>query len=184
MAEPNMYQFGKDLEALIQRGACASWTPKNLGSRLVMFSCRWMVENTTKRIFVAYSDPEAGEIGTIYQACNFDYLGNKFGSNKNYVLPNGKHVGPRTFTRTGSMKKWAKQLGIKWEEHWSKPNGFQDINAIPKDIYAKLKAVATETRNKCKVVTKKPKGKYVLLLKRNNRERLEKLWVARPYPKR
>src|SRR5271166_5503443 len=88
IAEPNGYQFGQKLEALIQRGACAGWTPINLGSKLIMFSCSWMVKNTDKRIFTAYSDPEAGEIGTIYQACNFDYLGQKFGTNEMFLLPN------------------------------------------------------------------------------------------------
>lgn len=184
IAEPNSYQFGIELEALIQRGACSSWAPKNLNSRLVMFACKWMVDNTKKRIFVAYSDPEAGEIGTIYQACNFDYLGQNFGSGQMYRLSNGKEKGDRHFTRTSSMKKWAKELNIKWMPEWSKSNGFQDPKVIPKDIRVKLKLKAKEERNKCEIIKKPKKGKYVLLLKKHKKEKLEKTWIPQPYPKR
>jgi hypothetical protein len=184
VAEPNSYQFDMKLEALIQRGACASWTPVNLGSKLVMFSCKWMVNNTDKRIFTAYSDPEAGEIGTIYQACNFDYLGKGFGSSFQYRLSNGKLVGDRYFTRTSSMKKWAKELDIKWLPEWSKNNGFQDIKVIPEDIRKQLNTYAKNLMNSCEKIKKASKGKYVLLLKRNKREKIEKTWKGLTYPKR
>ena len=76
MAVPNTFShlLGKEnsnLEKLISRGACISWSPKNLGSWLIMKSVKWMVQNTEFRYFTAYSDPEAKELGTIYQACNF-----------------------------------------------------------------------------------------------------------------
>ena len=71
-----------DLERLISRGACISWSPKNLGSAFLMWCLRWMVKNTDYRIFTAYSDPTARELGTIYQACNFYYLGQKVWYNK------------------------------------------------------------------------------------------------------
>lgn len=61
----------RKIERLISRGACISWSPKNLGSSLIMFAIKWMVKNTRFRLFVAYSDIEAKELGTIYQACNF-----------------------------------------------------------------------------------------------------------------
>lgn len=182
VAEPNAYQFDKNREALIQRGACASWTPKNLGSRLVMFACNWMVRNTSKRIFTAYSDPEANEVGTIYQACNFDYLGQTFGSKKMLML-NGKKVGARIFTRTSSMKKWAKELGIKWMPDWTKPNGFQNIKAIPDEIRSKLMSHAKAKMSECKQVTSKPKGKYVLLIN-YGKDKVQKTWQSKPYPKR
>jgi hypothetical protein len=183
VAEPNGYQFDKKLEALIQRGACASWTPKNLGSRLVMFACRWMKDNTSKRIFVAYSDPEAGEIGTIYQACNFDYLGQTFGADCYYELSDGNFVTQRYFTRTSSMKKWAKALNIEWQKEWSKENGFQNRNNIPEHIKRQLDEYARKQYEHLPKVKKTPKGKYVLLLT-NKREKIEKTWKPLPYPKR
>lgn len=184
MAEPNTYQFEKEYEAIIQRGACSSWAPKNLNSMLVMFSCRWMIKNTTKRIFVAYSDPMAGEIGTIYQACNFDYLGNTFGTRENYKLQTGKKVTGKYFTRTASMKKWAKSLGIIWQKTWLKSNGFQNRNAIPLDIRKKLDDYAKMEKKKAIKSKAEPKGKYVLLLKAHKREAIEKKWTGKPYPKR
>ena len=79
MSTPNSFSMilgdgTHKIEKLISRGACASWTPKNLASALLMWSIRWMVKNTEFRIFEAYADPEAKELGTIYQACNFYYL--------------------------------------------------------------------------------------------------------------
>ena len=80
MDMPNAFSklLGEDtrkIERLISRGACISWSPKNLASALVMFAIRWMVKNTRFRLFIAYSDTEAKELGTIYQACNFYYIG-------------------------------------------------------------------------------------------------------------
>ena len=76
MATPNAFSnlLGveyKNNEKLIARGACISWSPTNTASWLLMQSIKWMVKNTDFRIFTAYSDPEARELGTIYQACNF-----------------------------------------------------------------------------------------------------------------
>lgn len=183
IAEPNSYQFDQKLEALIQRGACASWTPKNLGSRLVMFACKWMAANTDKRIFTAYSDPHAGEIGTIYQACNFDYLGEGFGSDLMYKLKDGREVGTRHFTRTSSMKKWAKELGIIWQKEWSTATGFQIRKNIPEDIKKQLDEYARGQYKDLKRIRKATKGKYVLLLTKG-KEKLEKTWESKKYPKR
>lgn len=178
ISEPNSYQFGEQ-EALIQRGAVSSWAPKNLNSKLVMFACRWMVRNTNKRYFVAYSDPDAGEIGTIYQACNFDYLGQNYGSSVYYKLPSGKLVTSRHFTRTSAMKRWAKELGIVWQKEWTKSNGYQNTSLIPQEI----KDYANKKLSECPKVKQTPKGKYVLMLN-YGKEKVKKLWEPQPYPKR
>lgn len=188
IGNPNSYSFDTKLEALIQRGACASWTPKNLGSKLIMFACRWMVNNTDKRIFTAYSDPEAGEIGTIYQACNFDYLGQKWGASKMYFFE-GKWKSMRTFTNTWGVHRWAKELNIEWLPEWTIPHsGRQNLKTIPREItkllreYGKAKAMACPTRKQPK------KGKYVLILGISKKETklLQKLktWKKLDYPKR
>jgi len=188
MSEPTMPTRYKQFEALIQRGAAASWAPKNLNSRLVMFACRWMVDNTHKRLFTCYSDPSAGEIGTIYQACNFLYLGQQWGVTSGVQLPSGKIVSKRDFTKTSAMKRWAKQLGIKWQKEWCKPNGYQDISAIPNDIRLKLTARANEEIARYTVVTQPAKGKYALILGKDKREekQLKKTiqFETFPYPKR
>lgn len=58
------------------RGACAQWAPKWAASYLVSHGIKLLFGNTNPPIYiVAYSDWSAGEIGTIYQACNWFYLG-------------------------------------------------------------------------------------------------------------
>ncbi|NJL69360.1 MAG: hypothetical protein HC894_27135 [Microcoleus sp. SM1_3_4] len=112
-------------EALIQRGATISWAPKNLGSRLVRYSCKWMVNNSEKRAFVAYADPEANEIGTIYQACGFEYLGKTFGSSTLYRHPqikNGCSFSSQSLKRTSAFKRWCKHNGIIAQRGWFKEN--------------------------------------------------------------
>lgn len=196
MNEPTAYSklLGKDTrkyEALIQRGACASWTPKNLGSRLVMFGCKWLTQNTDKRIFVAYSDPAANEIGTIYQACNFDYLGNDFGVKEMLVHPefqNGKAFSAQSLRRTSTLKRWAKQNGINFDPSWLKSNGFKDLTKIPEQIKKDWYAWGNKIKKEAQKIKMDSKGKYALLLGKNKRElsMLEKLknYEPKPYPKR
>jgi hypothetical protein len=194
VTEPNAYtdkKEGKLLEAQITRGATASWTPKNLGSKLLMFACNWMVSNTTKRLFFGYSDHEAGEIGTIYQACNFNYLGAYFGSPNKYKLENGKLVNSRYFTKTSTFKKYAKELGIEWQSEWTKTNKYMNIKIIPNDILKLLKNKAKENVHSCEQIIQKPKGKYVLILGKNKRDKnlisikyLKIFGKFEPYPKR
>lgn len=194
ISEPYKYtsKDGISLEALINRGACSSWAPKNLNSKLIMFACRWMSKNTTKRIIFGYSDHEAGEIGTIYQACNFDYLGNHFGAKTLYVLENGKKISAQYFSRTASVKKWAKILNIKWLETWNKANGFQDREKIPDNVKKAIAEHIKNLKNNLEQVQVKPKGKYVIILGFNKTEKklLTKLYREKywgdplPYPKR
>lgn len=183
MNYPNTAQFG-ELEMQIQRGACSSWAPKNLNSKLVMFACRWMVKNTKYRIFTAYSDFEAGEIGTIYQACNFDYLGDDYGSRFKYIDDNGKEISERYFNRTSTWKKYAKELNIEWLPEWSTDTGYKNLDIIPEDIKQTIRNKMKEDKRSYKKIKCLPKGKYVLLLKANNKEQIQKTWEALPYPKR
>jgi len=60
--------------ATLCRGASLPWAHKHTGSFLVSAACRAMVKKGY-HIIVCYSDPAAGEIGSIYQAANFLYSG-------------------------------------------------------------------------------------------------------------
>lgn len=188
MSEPTMATKYKQYEALIQRGAASSWAPKNLNSMLVMFSCNWMAQNTTKRLFTCYSDPAAGEIGTIYQACNFMYLGQGWGVQYGVRLPSGKIVSKREFSKTSAMKRWAKEMNIAWQPTWCKANGYQNISAYPPEVKSKLMARATAEANKYPAATQEAKGKYALILGKDRREektlKKEILFKSFPYPKR
>jgi len=180
----------KGYEALIQRGACASWTPKGLGSKLIMFSCNWMVKNTEKRFFVAYSDSEAGEIGTIYQACNFEYLGKTFGETKRYIHPifkKGKEFSSQSLKRTSVFKKWLKSNNLMNKEYF-KENGFKDISKVPQNLMKSFYLWGNKIIKESKIVKHESKGKYILVLGKDRREQkfLNSLknYKSLPYPKR
>jgi hypothetical protein len=73
------------------RGACAHWAHPHSASYLISRACKLMANSRriTKSgkefppayIFVAYADGDApGEIGTVYQACNWLYCGKTSGT--------------------------------------------------------------------------------------------------------
>jgi hypothetical protein len=62
----------------LHRGACVHWAHEHAASFLISRACRYAYRDYGWQVFYAYSDPRAGEIGTIYQACNWLYLGYKF----------------------------------------------------------------------------------------------------------
>lgn len=194
--EPNSYSKmlgveSRKYEALIQRGACASWTPKNLGSRTIMWACKWMVQNTDKRMFVAYADPAAHEIGTIYQACNFDYLGTGFGVKQMLVHPymkKGEPFSTQSLRRTSTLKRWARENGIAIDPSWIKSNGFKDLSKIPESIKRAWYDWGLKIVREADKIKVNPKGKYVLVLGKDRRDqaRLDaiKEYKSKPYPKR
>lgn len=169
----------KDLERLISRGACISWSPKNLASHFIMWCIKYMVENTQYRIFSAYSDPTAKELGTIYQACNFYYLGNNFGAGKKYISPySNKLVSDRCFRARSYYKRYAKDLGIVWQDNYSKGDKILWSN-IPDDIEIKLKEYGKKIQDSCEYVELPRKKKYVYVLGKSKIEtrRLRKLFL-------
>lgn len=66
---------------LISRGACIHWTPKNTASKLIMAAIKLLPEKY--KVITCTVDRLAGEIGTIYQSCNFYYVGSMRESNPN-----------------------------------------------------------------------------------------------------
>lgn len=197
MDMPNAFSklLGEDtrkLERLISRGACISWSPKNLASALVMYSIRWMVANTPYRIFTAYSDSEAKEIGTIYQACNFIYLGKESGTKKQYKVPNtDRWISDRSFRARSYYRKYAKLLSIPWDKSWQEKDKIIWGN-MPSDIEKKLREYALKYQASCEIREIKPKHKYAYILGKNKGETkaLIKLFksnnpdkVDLPYPK-
>jgi len=180
----------KDLERLISRGACISWSPKNLASSFLMWCINWMVKNTKYRLFVAYSDPTAKELGTIYQACNFYYMGQTAGTKTRYVNPyTGKVVSDRFFRQKTAYKKFAQELGIEWQKNWNHKTGMNWEN-IPDEIESKLREYSKYKQNTSEKITMPSKHKYAYVLGENKketkalREIFEKLNRRYPYPKK
>ena len=78
----------------LARGACVPHAPKNAASFLVRHACRLLHQEHGYSVFFAYSDPEAGERGTIYRAVGWKCLGAGLGRTTRYhtsvVAPDGK----------------------------------------------------------------------------------------------
>ena len=184
MATPNAFsnilgEENKNKEKLISRGACISWSPKNLASWLLMKSIKWMVKNTEFRAFSAYSDPEAKELGTIYQACNFIYLGQKFGAGSQYLDPDNPKrgwFGSSGFADRSQIVRYAKKLGIQWQPEWYKMMGkkknYRKVNwqTIPEDITKQLKQERSDHKARCLKRPSPTKHKYIYILGRTKKE--------------
>ena len=176
------------VEKLISRGACISWSPKNLNSWLVMKSIDWMIHNTEFRVFTAYSDTEAKELGAIYQACSFIYLGKTSGSTLQFLDPSNEKIGwfnDRHFRHKSMYKKYAETLGIpasEWKSYMKKYS--PDWDLVPKDIAIKVKDEIKRYRKTCKVRTTQSKHKYVYIkgINKNETKKLMKNFTGKNYP--
>lgn len=58
----------------LTRGACIYWAHEHSGSKLIAYGLKEMSRKGYKYC-IAFSDPEAGEIGTLYQATNWYFIG-------------------------------------------------------------------------------------------------------------
>ena len=182
----------KDRARLIQRGACISWSPPNLASALIMASIKDMVATTDYRMFVAYSDPTAMELGTVYQACNFYYLG-ALSDGSSYISPyTSKPVSERLFTHVGYYKKYAKELGIEWDRRWASPGSARSRmlwDNVPDAIKHSLQTHGRAKKAEATRLVTPGKGKYAYVLGRTKAEtrhiRNEFLLKhpTQPYPK-
>jgi hypothetical protein len=179
----------RDMERLISRGACISWSPKNLASAFLMWSIQWMVKNTQYRLFTAYSDPTAKEIGTIYQACNFYYLGQNAGTTTRYINPyTGRIVSDRFFRVRSAYKKYAKELGIEWDKSWNNDQKMLWEN-IPAHVEKALRAHSKLKQSQAQSIQFPSKHKYAYVLGATKAEtkKLRREFEARnkvlPYPK-
>ncbi len=199
MDKPNSFSklLGDDtktMERLISRGACISWSPKNLASKLLMWSIKWMVQNSRYRIFTAYSDVEAKEIGTIYQACNFTYMGQKSGTNKMFKDPkkeNGTWFSDRAFRSRSAYKRYAKALSIEWQKDWQVGDRIVWDN-MSDDIEKRIRQEAKNFQKTCISRAVPAKHKYCYILGEDKREtkKLKGIFEDRnpkmvnlPYPK-
>jgi hypothetical protein len=76
---------------VLARGACVHYAPKDAGSFLTRHVCRKAYLDHGWEVFIAYSDPAAGEIGTVYQAVGWYYIGQPpQGIKKAFTSPSGR----------------------------------------------------------------------------------------------
>jgi len=93
----------------LSRGACVHWAHPHSASKLICTSMKMLPERY--KVITCTVDAQAGEIGTIYQACNFDYIGvmsPKGAPRASIILPDGKTISERhafALYGTRSVKK-------------------------------------------------------------------------------
>lgn len=111
----------------LARGANVHWSPRGANSKLVSWTCRLLPkDNPQAKLIIAYSDTDAGEIGTIYQACNWVYVG-RGSSVRQWVAPDGtirdqKHPKNIADVYGGTRAQWVKALRDSgWQEQSSNP---------------------------------------------------------------
>ena len=80
----------------LSRGACLPWTPKGSASRLIRRSMRLLP--ACFQVVTATVDPHKGEVGTIYQACAFDFA------------PMGRHGG--RYRAGGTSSRTLRRRGL------------------------------------------------------------------------
>jgi hypothetical protein len=120
---------GKDRRSLaicLERGACSHRAPANASSFLISRATKMAADEHGWRVFYAYGDPEAGEFGTVYQACNWRYVGQGVGRGKrkglraDFFIPDeNKTIANRTLHCRGLTEAKARALG--WIPQWRHP---------------------------------------------------------------
>jgi len=73
--------------AYLSRGACVHWAPKGSAPRLINYSARELGKRGA-HLAIAYSDTDAGEIGTVYQAAGWICIGRGVKSYE-WITPSG-----------------------------------------------------------------------------------------------
>lgn len=124
------FQIDGNQLAYLARGANVHWSPAGANSKLIGWSLRFE-EKLGNKLAVAFSDADAGEIGTVYQASNWVYLG--VGSTwKQWVSPLGKLWSFNGFT------KWCKDHHIDTNKGRQRllAEGWREQDTNPKHRYA------------------------------------------------
>jgi len=120
-------KYGADLAKtwVLSRGACVHWAHTNSASKLISFSLK-LLNNTEKaEIVIAYSDYEAGELGTVYQATNWVHLGIASNSYKGFISPSGEKFHRniiydiRRKEGTLKTKSWTQQVKELIDHGWT-----------------------------------------------------------------
>jgi hypothetical protein len=143
----------------LTRGACVHWAHPHSGSKLIAFGLKEM-DKMGYKFVLAFSDPEAGEVGTLYQATNWLFIGDSGRTHYDLYHKNGK-----MFMNSRDFNKKFGKGGYKNKMEFV--NNHPKYELILKPIYAK--------------------GRYIYLLGTKN-EKKEMLDILKnkilPYPKR
>lgn len=106
------YGFTGKIICLV-RGACIHWAPPHAGSMLIRRSMDFLPNKF--KVVTCTVDAEAGEIGTLYQACGFDYVGKmSVGGKRASLVGAGGHLSGRQLGRQYGTRgvESLKKLGV------------------------------------------------------------------------
>lgn len=144
---PKMFNLDHHELATLTRGACVHWAPPNTNSKLVAYTCKLVGKASTAKLIIAYADTDAGEIGTIYQACGWNYIG-RGSSTTQYISPNGRIYDQR------NISHWSKNHDVSWKEQRSKLllGGWHEQDSNPKHRYVSI--LDRSDRALCRLVEK------------------------------
>lgn len=143
-------ETNKSKGIVLVRGACAPHAHKHMSSFGMAKVLNLVYKEKGYEFVIAYSDPEAGEIGTVYQANNWSFYG--FTSKVNYLVrPDGKRSDPKL------ISKYAKKFNISYAEQKQKfiEEGYTFEKGSPKLKYFKCigdKRSIRRLMKECKVV--------------------------------
>jgi hypothetical protein len=150
----------------IVRGACVHWAHRHSASFLINRACR-ILSQEGKHIFVAYSDEDAGEVGTVYQASGWFYCGTTNPKGSLLRGPDGSLRDERC------ISQFARTRSTENEFFFRKPTR--------KEVAERMKNCGFE------FVQRMPKHRYVgIYADKNTRRELcgSLRWAVLPYPKR
>lgn len=77
--------------ACLARGVCAPWAPPNAASFLISRAVRLLRREHSVVVVFAYADPHAGEVGAVYQAASWSYIGMGLGRRSGATRPVALH---------------------------------------------------------------------------------------------
>jgi hypothetical protein len=163
------------------RGACVHWAHPHSASFLIPRACQLMAEKRF-HIFIAYSDAEAGEIGTVYQATNWSYCGTTKSASSSFIWPGKPKAKDSTW---GTFKD-----GERHDER--NIQGMTRVRSSASDGAYQIKCTRRELRERMVragflFLSSSPKRRYVTFA--GDKQSVKELrgalrWDVLPYPKR
>ncbi len=171
------------------RGACVHWAHPHSASFLIPRACRLMSEKGF-HIFVAYSDSDAGEIGTVYQATNWLYCGETKSGSSMFVWPKKPVKAARSF-RTLEGRLDVLKDGVSRDErsisNLVRDRSFSNASGSYKILCTRREIRERMVREGFRFFKSPPKRRYVTFEgdKRLVKElRAALKWNVLPYPRR
>jgi hypothetical protein len=94
----------------LRRLCCIDDTPKNTESYFIGRTLKWLIKNTNVKKVISYADNTYGHKGVIYQASNFEHLGQT--SKGRVIVHEGKRHHDKAIRAKykGELKPFAKKL--------------------------------------------------------------------------